>query len=319
MSIYEELAEESRRRILACVLNGPRNVSEIVAETGLKQPNVSNHLARMRQKGVVVASKLGRQVFYSLASADVQDAVRKVVEGQAERSVSIDIHQAIKEYSRAAIQGDRETCQQIVDQSLRSNTPIEEIYQHLLGPAMEMIGTWYKVGAIDEGQEHMASAITERMMAQVVTMRPATRRLDKSAVLGCAPNNWHAIGLRMISDVLRVSGWETYYLGANVPGEAFLSAAQRHRPDMVLVSASTPGTEKETFTLIAELAAEKVRLGFLLGAGGAVVSMNLERFFELGIDFTAPNLKDFAREVLPEIERSGRAPDRFRAPIHRAV
>ncbi|MFQ3588141.1 MAG: metalloregulator ArsR/SmtB family transcription factor [Fimbriimonadaceae bacterium] len=319
MSVYEELAEESRRRILSCLLNGPRNVSEIVGATGLKQPNVSNHLARMRSKGVVVASKLGRQVFYSLASPDVQDAVRKALDQQPARTVSMDIHQAIKEYSRAAIQGDRATCQEIVEHYGRANTPLEDIYQYLLGPAMETIGTWYKVGAIDEGQEHMASAITERMMAHVVSMRPAIRRIDKSAVLGCAPNNWHAIGLRMISDVLRVSGWETYYLGANVPAEAFLSAAQRHRPDLVLVSVSTPGTEDEALELVGELAAEKARNGYTLGAGGAVVAMNVDRFFEKGIDFTAPNLRDFARVVLPEIERSGRAPEAYRAPAPRAV
>ena len=38
-------------------------VGDIVVATGLRQPNVSNHLSRMRASGVVKSSKVGREVF----------------------------------------------------------------------------------------------------------------------------------------------------------------------------------------------------------------------------------------------------------------
>ena len=43
MDVFEELSEPSRRYLLKEMLDGPRNVSQLVESTGLKQPNVSNH------------------------------------------------------------------------------------------------------------------------------------------------------------------------------------------------------------------------------------------------------------------------------------
>src|SRR5579862_7672418 len=61
------LAEPSRRALLENLRFGRKSVTELVTATNLKQPNVSNHLAKMRQQGIVRAERIGRQVYYSLA------------------------------------------------------------------------------------------------------------------------------------------------------------------------------------------------------------------------------------------------------------
>lgn len=50
--------------ILETLLDGERRVSDIVAATGLKQPNVSLHLACLWECGLVVREKRGREVYY---------------------------------------------------------------------------------------------------------------------------------------------------------------------------------------------------------------------------------------------------------------
>ena len=55
------------RRILNALGERERSVSEITRVTGLSQPNVSNHLARLRQRGWVTSRRHGRQMLYSLA------------------------------------------------------------------------------------------------------------------------------------------------------------------------------------------------------------------------------------------------------------
>lgn len=65
--IFHALAHETRWRILARLLEGPLTVTMLSRMLGLRQPNLSNHLAVMRAAGLVVATRRGRQLHYGIA------------------------------------------------------------------------------------------------------------------------------------------------------------------------------------------------------------------------------------------------------------
>lgn len=69
--LFRGLSDPSRLAILEAMREGPRTVSEIVEETGFNQPNVSNHLACLRECGLVVSTQQGRYVRYQLSDARV--------------------------------------------------------------------------------------------------------------------------------------------------------------------------------------------------------------------------------------------------------
>ncbi|MBX3118921.1 MAG: metalloregulator ArsR/SmtB family transcription factor [Fimbriimonadaceae bacterium] len=305
-NIFEELGEESRRRILYCLVEGPKNVGEIVDEAGLRQPNVSNHLGRMRAKGIVSSRKVGREVFYSLCSADITETVRMAVISPSSGDVHIDEEQSVKDYARYGVNGDKAGCERVVDEYLRANMSLADIYHNLLCPAMELVGVWYQVEAIDEGQEHLASSITERLMSHIISQRPPIKRSANVAVLGCAPDNWHVIGLRMIGDILRQHGWNTYFLGANVPQRSFLRAVERHRPNLVLISASTLGTEERVEKLVSSISGLRSKnFPFSICGGGRLVVESPERYCRQGLDLWACDIKEFSTKLLPAIEKHG--------------
>ena len=61
------LADRSRAGILALLTNGPHCVCEMAAALGQRQNNVSNHLAMLRDAGLVRATRQGpdsRLVYY---------------------------------------------------------------------------------------------------------------------------------------------------------------------------------------------------------------------------------------------------------------
>lgn len=64
-----------RLALLHTLLPGAASVGELVASTGATQPNVSNHLAVLRDAGLVTADRVGRVVRYRLASARVRALV----------------------------------------------------------------------------------------------------------------------------------------------------------------------------------------------------------------------------------------------------
>jgi DNA-binding transcriptional ArsR family regulator len=76
------LADPSRLRILHTLLDGERRVVDIVAQTGLSQPNVSKHLSCLRGCGLVQRRPDGREAFYRLTEGveALFDAVDQLLE-----------------------------------------------------------------------------------------------------------------------------------------------------------------------------------------------------------------------------------------------
>jgi DNA-binding transcriptional ArsR family regulator len=71
----QALADPTRIMLLYTLAEGPRNVGELATELKLSQPNVSRHLKVLRERGMVVATREGANVVYSLADKRVLKAL----------------------------------------------------------------------------------------------------------------------------------------------------------------------------------------------------------------------------------------------------
>ena len=69
------LSDESRRRILVALLDGPAHPADLADDLELSRPNVSNHLACLRGCGLVVAVRVGRRVRYELSDPKLRHAL----------------------------------------------------------------------------------------------------------------------------------------------------------------------------------------------------------------------------------------------------
>lgn len=61
------LANPCRLRILCALLDGERYVSELAPLVGLGQSALSQHLARLREAGIVTTRREAQTIFYSIA------------------------------------------------------------------------------------------------------------------------------------------------------------------------------------------------------------------------------------------------------------
>jgi ArsR family transcriptional regulator, arsenate/arsenite/antimonite-responsive transcriptional repressor len=65
LSFLKSLASESRLNIVLLFLDGQeRSVNQIAESVGLGQPATSEHLAILKQSGVLVSRKDGKEVYY---------------------------------------------------------------------------------------------------------------------------------------------------------------------------------------------------------------------------------------------------------------
>ncbi len=76
------LADRVRLSILALLRDGPHCVCEMAAALGVRENNVSNHLARLREAGLVQAARAAgdsRRVYYERDEVAVADAIGTLV------------------------------------------------------------------------------------------------------------------------------------------------------------------------------------------------------------------------------------------------
>lgn len=72
------LAHESRLMILCILAEGEKSVSELEDILSLRQPTVSQQLARLRADGLVTTRRDGKTIYYSLASEEARVVIGAV-------------------------------------------------------------------------------------------------------------------------------------------------------------------------------------------------------------------------------------------------
>ena len=70
-ALLKALANEDRLLLLCQLTQGERNVGELEALSGIRQPTLSQQLGVLRDEGMVNTRRMGKFIYYSLASFEV--------------------------------------------------------------------------------------------------------------------------------------------------------------------------------------------------------------------------------------------------------
>ena len=70
-AFLKTLANENRLMVLCHLAQGEKSVTELENLLGIRQPNLSQQLARLRAEGLVTTRRDAKSIYYSLNSAEV--------------------------------------------------------------------------------------------------------------------------------------------------------------------------------------------------------------------------------------------------------
>ena len=74
-SFLKSLANDNRLVIVCALANGEHNVSQLEDLLGIRQPTLSQQLARLRTDGIVSTRRKSKKIFYSLASKEAERVI----------------------------------------------------------------------------------------------------------------------------------------------------------------------------------------------------------------------------------------------------
>ncbi len=73
--VFQALADPSRRAIYEALARGEAAVKDLTARFAISQPAVSQHLAALKDAGLVVGRRDGRHVYYRVTPQGLQPLV----------------------------------------------------------------------------------------------------------------------------------------------------------------------------------------------------------------------------------------------------
>lgn len=142
------------------------------------------------------------------------------------------------DYLQSLLSGNHSSCHTLVRQVLDSDLSIRDIYVHLFQRSLYEVGELWEKNKISVATEHLATAITERMMAEAYPYLFSQSHKDKSAVVACPTEEHHQIGAQMVADIFELNGWNGYFLGSNTPQNDLLKMIDEKNPDVLALSMS---------------------------------------------------------------------------------
>lgn len=187
-------------------------------------------------------------------------------------------------YLQAVLRGQREAAMGIVAESHNAGHPVLDLYLKILQPTQYEVGRLWERNVITVAEEHMATAITQSVMARLYPLMPQKQQPCRGRmVLTGVQGEMHQVGANMVADVVEIHGWEVRFLGTNLPHAGILRVIEEERPDVVGISATMLFNLPRVRELIEEVRALPVPPSRII-VGGSAFRAAPEAWKEVGAD-----------------------------------
>ena len=167
---------------------------------------------------------------------------------------------------------------------LDDGNDLASFYIEVIEPSMYEVGRLWETGQISVAQEHLATAVVNRVMFTLF-LRAGLRDANKpKVVIAAAPNELHEVGASMVADLLEQHGWAVDYLGANMPQEDLLQYLRVSQPCFLGLSVVMPFNLLSAREIIAAIRADTNICGVKIMVGGAAFKHSEDLWRQVGAD-----------------------------------
>ncbi|WP_051314726.1 cobalamin B12-binding domain-containing protein [Alteribacter aurantiacus] len=140
-------------------------------------------------------------------------------------------------FVEALLDGNQGKALKIV-KDLRESHSRLDVYMQLVTPAMYQIGRLWEENRITVADEHLATGVCDFVLSQTEYDLVNTEKNDAQpkAMFFSVQDEWHQLGIRMVSILFKEKGWNVRYLNANLPLDHALNNAKVWKPEVIGMS-----------------------------------------------------------------------------------
>ena len=189
-----------------------------------------------------------------------------------------------EELQEAIIKGKRSVVEPLIRKLLSDGLSPEEIMNHIMIPAMDVVGEQFSRNEIFLPEMMIAARamnIGLDILRPMLVAKGASSR--GKVVIGTVKGDIHDVGKNIVSMVLQGAGYEVVDLGIDVSPEKFIEAIRQYQPKFVLMSALITLTMSMMEETIKVFQKSGVREKVKVGVGGAPLTQSFAD--RIGADF----------------------------------
>lgn len=209
----------------------------------------------------------------------------------------MDLMKTYTNYMEALRHGDRRSAYNLARGALDSGVDIRDIYMEVLQPAMHEVGRLWERNQFTVAQEHLATAITQSVMAQIYATVYGAPFNGLTLIATCIGGELHELGIRMVSDFFELEGYSVFYLGANAPIPDVVSMVNDRRADLLAISVTLGGYVVQAREMIQAVRASPQGQRVKIMVGGQPFNRTPDVATTIGADFTARDAREAVRRA----------------------
>jgi|GEM_PF-284049 len=164
----------------------------------------------------------------------------------------------------------------ISKESVKDKKDLKIFLEHIILPALYSIGSKWSNAEITVGQEHTATSICQRIMSIHYEKILDCEFNQKKILVSVSPKELHEIGARMISDLLEINGYDTYFFGASSSFSEIIETIEEENIDSVLISTTLVSNLNSTNEMIKKIKEHNKDIQIFVGGQAYKFSTNLD-------------------------------------------
>jgi methylmalonyl-CoA mutase cobalamin-binding domain/chain len=261
----------------------------VLIERGMGDDSLAKFLTVLQD----IFQSLLMEPVYSEILPFIDEAMKGITENRTVTDVSAiqptnPFYAEAKEYFEVVLAKDRQAGLQKVQDFVRRGISVQDIYLHIFQPVQYEFGRLWQMNRISIAQEHFATALTQSAMSQLYPQVFNTERVGFRLIAASLGSDFHEVGIRMVTDFFEMAGWDTYYLGANMPAEAIIKAIEEYDADLLALSVTISTQITSLRDLISNIR-EKIDRDIKILVGGYPFNVDPKAWQVVGADGYAPD------------------------------
>jgi len=211
-----------------------------------------------------------------------------------------ELHNMLPLIRDTVLKGDNTAIKQQVRDALEKGCAAQDILNHGMLSAMEVIGGRFRDGTVFIPEVLLsARAVNEAMTLLEPFLTDDDSSQKGKILIGTVHGDLHDIGKNLVSTMLKGVGFDVVDLGINVAVDEFVTQVSEHKPDILALSALLTTTMPQMKTVIDALETARLRSDVMVIVGGAPVNDTFAH--DIGADGYASDAGeavDLARRLL---------------------
>jgi methanogenic corrinoid protein MtbC1 len=164
---------------------------------------------------------------------------------------------------------------------LKQGAPLPEVVGSVVLPALARVGALWESAALSAAEEHAATELCRYVLWRLFDEAVPEPSIGCRALVSCVPGEEHALGALLVSEHLRLKGWDVLPVGRSAPQEDILVGAAKFKPDVLFLSVTMVANLPAARELVAAARFVNPKLGVVIGGRAALLAR--ERLESLGV------------------------------------